>query len=1729
MAVKILNGVDVVGNMNITASDVPNLDANKITSGTIGSARIPNLAASKITSGTLGTARIPNLDAGKITSGTFHSDRMPDLSSTYAAASHNHDDRYLRLGGGVIVHSSGTHGLEIYTNSAIPTTEQFKVGRDSAQYYGIRVDDGTARLIHRQDESGTGTHNITSEIWTSTSGGGTWTWRLRDREGVFRRDEMSLSNDGLTVYGKVIGDELNVSQHVKATGNNLSFSAGGNQILNIDLNGKIYPQTHNANDLGFNRGLGFRDVYATGLRVGTASTISEHNTTGAIRINSLHGHVSIGAENTSWAHFNTDRAAFYFGKRAEIAGEFVPYQANQHNLGTSSKPWIRIYGTTIYQGSDRVLATQGDVHSALYNTGGNADTYDSFGIYRNYGEGQPTGLGHNTVLNVVQRDGNYGWQITSSTANGGDSMWYRQKGTTFGDGTWHQIASRSWVTSQGYGDATQAWVQAQGYITSETDSQTLSWGSGNGQLTISNGNTVDLDGRYMYGAVGNGGDFNDLTGGKNSNFVAFNASNITDAPDTSWYNGLVTTHSNYLSSYIVNKHRTNDWYLSWRDANITPSANWSRIWHDRDFSSTDVTNWNTAYGWGNHASAGYLTSVPSEYLTQTEGDARYLGITAKAADSNLLDGIDSTGFVKQLSDGDNPNYQTPSSRRVNPNGDNPTNEHYAITTFGNGGNVTGQLATHFVTGKLFSRGYNNTWSQWKAYATEEYAATAAQGAKADTAHGWGNHASAGYLTSYTETDTLASVTGRGAVTSTQIGIGGGAWTPLTISLPSNEGNPNAGVAIAFDGTDYEEYGYRFKANGSNYYQVLYDGSNINWKHYSNGSYNTKMSLSNAGRLVLNSGALFNGANDNSGKADFAVGTGGYGAVSLRSNQVQIGGDDMNYTGRFDATSTYVSIRGWDRDLLFLTNGSSSAANMQHIKFSTKPSNGGATERVRIDGTGYTYFHGLDLAISNVNSDHGKGNYFRGSSTHLVIGTGGTLHLNMSGSTTVMHGENWYSGRGDRQTNLGQLNTRFENIHAKQIGSQDAGLFFEDTDNYRCIRPAHMGTGDADGTISLGYSNYRWATIYGNNLDVTSNVKVQGSVYTDNANYSIDLRDHGGRTWLRNAVGGWTFQAGTSGDDWTQSFSMYLPAAGTNVNNVYVQLGQRDSNDVTGGRYRGVRIVRDGGASGIVDGDLIVGRLDVTSNTYFGNDIMIDDNNGTSPSLMFRSGDDTIFQFYKEDNNNTLTITRQDNGGADFRFVADPADYSQSRLQIGTGYIDVNKINSWDAAYGWGNHANAGYLTGSHTHSAADITSGTLNGARLPWASGNDGFTGTYGIVWRAGDQPWTASWLTVNGQTDTLNTRNIDATGNITIDGVLKSYRSDTNTILQSYNKSATGSPAQFHIRHNYGNVDIANTRGNIYFETRTDFETVVVAQTDLYVGNSIQHWGDGGTGMYFNTDQIDFRTQGVKRMISAGTDGRTYFGSNTNKGYLREFPSNTYGSQIGRIARITFTGGFSDWDSDAHCIVSKDINGSMADSLSINSYNDITVRLDSNNNNGTSHFYITNNTYGSEMNNRLLDMNTGTNETEIATAFIPYTDRLQTLGRDDRRWQIVFCETLDSAGQHESNLQDEEQPISQYKTGTVLSWKDGKNRPCTQYADHMRMGIAVHGQESPLIQGAEPVLCTGIVEEGDYLVTSDKEGHAVAVPRNIVKEQMLFDCVIGKALENGDGESHLIKTWINI
>jgi len=51
------------------------------------------------------------------------------------------------------------------------------------------------------------------------------------------------------------------------------------------------------------------------------------------------------------------------------------------------------------------------------------------------------------------------------------------------------------------------------------------------------------------------------------------------------------------------------------DQDATASGN--KIWHAGDFTSTNVSNWNTAYGWGDHSTQGYLTAEADTLATVT--------------------------------------------------------------------------------------------------------------------------------------------------------------------------------------------------------------------------------------------------------------------------------------------------------------------------------------------------------------------------------------------------------------------------------------------------------------------------------------------------------------------------------------------------------------------------------------------------------------------------------------------------------------------------------------------------------------------------------------------------------------------------------------------------------------------------------------------------------------------------------------------------------------------------------------------------------------------------------------------------------------------------------------------------------------------------------------------------------------------------------------------------------
>ena len=93
---------------------------------------------------------------------------------------------------------------------------------------------------------------------------------------------------------------------------------------------------------------------------------------------------------------------------------------------------------------------------------------------------------------------------------------------------------------------------------------------------------------------------------------------------------------------------------------------------------------------------------------------------------------------------------------------------------------------------------------------------------------------------------------------------------------------------------------------------------------------------------------------------------------------------------------------------------------------------------------------------------------------------------------------------------------------------------------------------------------------------------------------------------------------------------------------------------------------------------------------------------------------------------------------------------------------------------------------------------------------------------------------------------------------------------------------------------------------------------------------------------------------------------------------------------------------------------------------------------------------------------------------------------------------------------------------GTVLVWEGGISKPCYVEYDNRVVGIVKKNNDTPIVLGAEPVLVTGVISEGDFIVTSDKKGHGKKGSSN-----NLFGKVIAQALENGEGNSYTIKAMI--
>jgi hypothetical protein len=779
-----------------------------------------------------------------------------------------------------------------------------------------------------------------------------------------------------------------------------------------------------------------------------------------------------------------------------------------------------------------------------------------------------------------------------------------------------------------------------------------------------------------------------------------------------------------------------------RSAGTNELINGSRVWHAGDFSSTNISNWSTAYSWGNHALVGYLTTYTDTLATVTGRGAtttsaitvgtslsitgpnrtvtmfsssNYFHVQAYSGSTNggqLWVGNDNDpGFYVNASqhffrglDSSNKMYingtsgnvgigTTSPSQKLNIEGNILLNlggtlylrdtttyinegsglnlvsgatrsinlsaggsERMRITATGDVGIGTSSPAAklHISSGQiqigdsssnffgirlsrtntavvqdahLYSPS-NNSPSVFYiegGYYNSEAAGTvtAANSGYAYYERYFGNGAANSYKHlgfinvangNFTSTNLVSSIT---MLSNGNVGIG--------TTSPSDKLSVNGNIGVEYAGYfgfyRYPGAGHTFSTDGITSAMFGIASGIFNGRSDAgvtvSGYDQLRFYTENAERIRINrAGKVSIGTTDtNDGKSDFTVYTGGTTTLSLAGDLLRVGDSDVNWgvalrsNGFLETYNQPLYIRTW--------------AGSHPVVIGPNVTN---TVEFHPD---YTLFNGLNLSISRVNSTHAA-NYFRGDSSHLVIGTGGTLYLNYGGNTTNITGNVNITGGLTLTQGIGQNNL---------VGRPYAvwGL-----------------SGTTTGAVVIKFP--------GN----TSNYGMVHAV--------IDIYEYGGNTVSTIIVGG---------HNWGSQWYNY----GANL------VGQTDKQ---------VRVA-------VVDGSYAIVIGDNSSSWSYGQVVLRKIQNGSYyQNIMNVSEGYTVTQ--------TASLTSSWISG-DLR-----------QLTV-SGQINASSGNSsqWNSAYSWGNHASAGYLTSVPAQSWASITGKpyllTLNYDQGSAWAGNTGGSG----------------------------------------------------------------------------------------------------------------------------------------------------------------------------------------------------------------------------------------------------------------------------------------------------------------------------------------------------------------------------------------------------------------------
>ena len=297
----------------LAASDIPNLAASKITSGTLGTARIPSLATSKITSGTFADARIaesnvtqhlaagtglslsgktfsanlsasdiPNLAASKITSGTFATARIADDAITTAKIADDQITNALMADDAIDSAQLADASIdEVHLNATNTAVDNYLLSFDAASGGFTWVAAGAGGENNQTITTGTGidgansgsSGNITLAIDSTVatlagtqtfSGAKTFTSDIQLNNSAleineeygrinFKKDATDNGANNYAIFFYNNSDAIRGGIQFNVSGDRLGFASGGGSGSDYQLyiqDGVIWPPTDDNVDFG---------------------------------------------------------------------------------------------------------------------------------------------------------------------------------------------------------------------------------------------------------------------------------------------------------------------------------------------------------------------------------------------------------------------------------------------------------------------------------------------------------------------------------------------------------------------------------------------------------------------------------------------------------------------------------------------------------------------------------------------------------------------------------------------------------------------------------------------------------------------------------------------------------------------------------------------------------------------------------------------------------------------------------------------------------------------------------------------------------------------------------------------------------------------------------------------------------------------------------------------------------------------------------------------------------------------------------------------------------------------------------------------------------------------------------------------------------------------------------------------------------------------------------------